>query len=61
MQRDEKPSKAAKFCDPTNCEFRLIPATDYARFRPPITVDPGHPLRSIPAAYYGDSGHPYQS
>jgi hypothetical protein len=43
------------------CEFRLIPATDYARFRPPITVDPGHPLRSIPAAYYGDLGHPYQS
>ena len=41
-----------------NCVFRSIPAIDYARFRPPITVDSGHPLRSIPAAYYGDLGPP---
>jgi hypothetical protein len=34
-----------------------VPA-DSARIRPLITLDSGHPLRSIPATYYGDLGHP---
>jgi hypothetical protein len=31
-----------------------------APFRPLITLDPGHPLRSIAATYYGDSSQPWR-
>ena len=34
------------------CVFRLIPAGNYAPFRPLITLDLGRPLRSIPATCY---------